>query len=1547
MPLLITQKARSIFRLTLLLGLMLSSMANASDKPLVDNLPFVRLLAEQGISIGSVEAIHQDREGYMWFGGLDGLVRFDGYNWVLYRHDPLDPYSLSSNIVWDIYEDHNGDLWIASDQGLNRLDRDLGRFTTYQQDGNKTQTSSTDYTRSIDEDTDGNLWIATFGGLLRFDKARQLFTHYSSDEKDLQTISSNTLRKVYIDRAGRIWLGNNVAGLNRFDPHTGSVHRYAYDTAANTGTSGGAVVSIFEDRDGFLWLGLDGGGLNRLDTNSNQFEHFTFSLDNPRGLVHSIVTDIAEDALGNLWLGTEGGLQYFNRQTREFSAYLHNPNSKNSLISSVIRSVFIDNNQDLWVGNFPSGVNFLDTSNRVFKTYRHNPDDANGLSHGSVLSIEEDPQGNLWLGTDGGGLNHFDRSTGQFAHYKHNPKDPNSIGADAVLSIERDYDGSIWLGTWRGGANHFDPVTGKSTNYTARQQSEGFIRSDNVWSVLNDRQNNLWFSTIGGGLNRFDRSTGLFDVYRLQHPDNAPFDVVWKAYQDRKSRIWVGTGDGLGLYVPEQDHFVFYKNDPANAASLSFNVVLDMAEDKHGNVWIATRGGGLSQYVEKTNNFSHITQADGLASDVALSLAADTMGNLWMGSANGLTRFDPAQKKFHTYSEKNGLQGNQFNIGAALTLRSGEMVFGGTNGFTIFNPNELQFNSYVPPVAIVDFQIFNKPVIVGAEGSPLTKTITQTRELTLDHHQSIFSFAFVAMSYRNVESNRFAYIMEGFEKEWNYVDVARRNATYTNLDPGTYVFRVKAANNQGLWNDKGTSITLHILPPPWKTWWAYTIYVLVFTGLLAVFVYEQHKKVLNERKINKRLQQLDKLKDEFLANTSHELRTPLNGIIGLAESLIDGVGGIQSSVSRSNLDMIVASGKRLERLVNEILDFSKLKEQCLTLYPKALDLHAMANVVLALSQPSLNGKEIGLVNSISKQVPLVYADEDRVQQILHNLVGNAIKFTKSGAITVSARVLREHLEICVSDTGIGIPGQELVQIFDSFHQVEASAERHYGGAGLGLAVSKQLVELHGGQIRVTSTLGVGSRFCFTLPLLAESENTSDGSMDDTSIETQANYKNEQPNLEHAQSNNKNMLDRAEISPPLVRTMGSQAHPQNSALHSALNENQLPVKDEKGAAKDNSQFCILVVDDELVNRQVLINHLSLQHYQVIAASNATEALEAVKTRHIDLVLLDVMMPIMSGYDVCKQLRLEYSSHELPIIFLTAKTQVNDLVTGFSLGANDFLTKPVNRDELLARVNTHLELLEITRDLEAKVADRTAALEQKHQQLEAAYQQLEAISLSDPLTGLNNRRYLQKLIPMDVAKVQREYDSKMRNLVPAKPGIDMTFFLLDVDFFKQVNDHYGHMAGDQLLIQLSALLTKVCRESDCVVRWGGEEFLIVSRFSNRDEAPLMAERIRKHMEDADFVLSDGQVLKKTCSIGYACYPFLREHPLALSWEQVIDTADRALYAAKKSGRNRSVGLMASDNLSPDNLYPRISQDVKALIAQAELVVVAQDKELLVWD
>ncbi|VUD68854.1 Sensor histidine kinase RcsC [Thalassocella blandensis] len=1532
----------------LLLTLMLSVTSSLATSAPNQNLQFVRLLVDEGVSIGSVEGIAQDSEGFMWFGGLEGLVRYDGYNYVIFRNHPDDKTSISSNVVWDIFEDSKGVLWIATDGGLNRYNRKTGDFTRFQRDPDTSNYAmnsiASDLTRSIAEDQNGYLWIATYGGLSRFNPERTQFTNYFYDANDINTIQSDDLVKVYIDRSNNVWLGSNTQGLTRYDINLQKFTHYDNLPIAPNGSSHKTIVAIYQDREGYIWLGSDGGGLNRLNPDNGVIKHYAAEPGDPSGLSHYQVLDIVEDANGNLWVATEGGLNLFDRNSDSFNKFVHNPNIRSSLSSTVTRTLFVDNNNDLWIGNFPTGVNFLDTSNMVFKTYRSDPNNPNTLSHSSVLSIEEGADGKLWIGTDGGGLNIFDRKNNTFKHYTHDPNNPKGLSAGAVLSVERDNDNTFWLGTWRGGVDHFFPDSEAFKVYTTHPSEPGHISNENVWSILNDSQENLWLATIGGGLNRFNRHTETFSNYRRQK--GLIFEVVWCIFEDSKGRIWIGTGEGLARFDQNRDEFIFYRNDPSNPMSLSFNVVLDIAEDDKQRLWVATRGGGLNLLVnEKTGVFSQFTEQDGLPTDVVNSLETDRRGNFWIGSAKGLTRFNPRTKELIHYNEKNGLQGNQFNIGSSKRLASGEMVFGGTNGFTLFDPAELKLNDYIPPVKIVDFQIFNKPVPIGEENSPLQQTITETKEITLEYYHSVFSFSFAALSYRSPDSNQFAYMMEGFEADWNYVGVDRRNATYTNLNPGTYTFRVKAANNQGFWNEEGTSIVIHILPPWWKTWWAYTIYSLIILGLLWAFVHAQHKKVLNERKINKRLQQLDKLKDEFLANTSHELRTPLNGIIGLAESLVDGVGGTQSEISRSNLEMIISSGKRLERLVNTILDFSKLKEHSLTLHPKPLDMHALTQVVIALSQPSLTGKQLDIINGISKNVPLVNADEDRVQQIMYNLLGNAIKFTKAGKITISASMRDTFLEISIRDTGIGIAEHELAHIFDSFQQVEGSAERTYSGTGLGLAVTRQLVELHGGDISAESQPGQGSRFRFTLPLAddAELQTEMQGSdLLDSNYQTVSASAYATVNAAIESGNT--------TSSPLEQTPPATETSTEISLLPATQESSVSAQEAQRyhhTQKDHSQFHILVVDDEPVNRQVLLNHLKLQEYRVTPAASGQEALRIINSQHVDLMLLDIMMPNTSGYDVCKTVRQKYSSHELPIIFLTAKTQINDLVTGFSIGSNDFLTKPISRDELLARVNTHLQLLEITRDLEMKVHERTAELQHKHQQLEEAYTQLEQISLSDPLTGLNNRRYLQKLIPMDIAKVQREYDDKKNNRRTKAPSHDLAFFILDVDYFKPVNDHYGHLAGDQLLIQLSELLATVCRESDCLVRWGGEEFLIVSRFSGRDEMPLMAERIRQAVENHTFRLSGGLKLNKTCSIGYACYPFQCDSPASLSWEQVIDTADRALYAAKNSGRNRSVGLAATAHTPTENLYKQISGNITGMISAEEIEVLAQNKDDLTWD
>jgi diguanylate cyclase (GGDEF)-like protein len=639
------------------------------------------------------------------------------------------------------------------------------------------------------------------------------------------------------------------------------------------------------------------------------------------------------------------------------------------------------------------------------------------------------------------------------------------------------------------------------------------------------------------------------------------------------------------------------------------------------------------------------------------------------------------------------------------------------------------------------------------------------------------------------------------------------------------------------------------------------------------------------------------------------LRTPLNGIIGLAQSLMDGISGPVNDSARRNLHLIVTSGRRLATLVDDILDFSKLKNKGLQLRRRDVDLRVLVDVVLALTKPLLGSKPVKLHNAVPEQV-LVYADEDRLQQILHNLLGNAAKFTDAGGITVTAQWRGDELEVAVSDTGIGIPPEQFDTIFESFQQGQGSVERVYGGTGLGLSVTRKLVELHGGRIQVTSQVGEGTTFTFTLPRVAPEAG-------------------EVPALEESVDD---AFEGPLSSEPVEPAYQGGPDP-GETIHG------------KGAH-------VLIVDDEPVNLKVLHNMLVLHGFRVTQADQGVQALAEVEKGDVDLVILDVMMPRLSGNDTCRQMRQKYTPQELPIILLTARTRTEDLLAGFEAGANDYLTKPVNKEELLARVSTHLQHLEMHRLLDKKVAERTfelhaeaKRLQETQEHLQQAYRRLEEYSVTDPLTGLKNRRFLTQSIERDIQFVAEQYRLWLRQPHSRPHNHDLVFILLDVDLFKPVNDTHGHGAGDRLLEQLAALLQKALRESDYLVRWGGEEFLIVARATAWREAAELVERLRTAVERHPFRLGPDLVLHKTCSFGFAAYPFYPLYPTALNWEQVVDRADQALYVAKRSGRNTWVGLRGAPTGNPED---EKDLPIKQQIQQGNWVCVSsKDVKTLPWE
>jgi len=1199
--------------------------------PLYAQIKFEHLTVADGLSQSVVLCILQDSQGFMWFGTEDGLNKYDGYKFTVYKHDPDNSNSLADNYVWSIHEDESGTLWIGTSNGLDKFDLAHETFVHYQHDENDPNSLSHNEVRAIEEDHTGTLWIGTYGGgLNKFDRQTEKFVRYQHDENNPHSLSDNNIYwdgGLYVDKQGSLWIGTEKGGLNKFDRNTDTFIHYQHDPKDPNSLSNIYVSQIYEDRAGTLWIATT-EGLNKFDRDTQTFMHY---------LDDEVNNYIYEDHAGMLWIGTDGnGLYQFNPKTETYVHYQYDASNPDSLNNNYINTIYQDKAGTLWIGTWGGGVNKIDEAKK-FKVYQHQANNPNSLSGNAVWEIYEDSHGVLWIGTEGSGLNKFDRQTGKFVHYQSDEKNPNSLINNNIYTITEGPRDVLWIGTW-GGMDKFDTKTETFVHY---QHDDNSLIDNNINHIHKDSFGALWIGTWGHGLDRFDPKTETFVHY--QHDDKNPQSLSDKQvnviYEDSLGVLWIGTVAGLDMF--DRETFVHYQHDDNNPNSLSSGQVYTIYEDSRSILWVGTSGGGLNKFNRATATFSHYREKDGgIPNDTVNHILEDDQANLWLSTNKGLSKFNPQTETFRNYDVSDGLQSNDFFFGSGCKTRSGELLFGGANGFNLFHPNEIKDNPFVPPVLITDFQIFNQPVSIGGD-SPLQQHISFSKELTLSYQDSVFSFEFVALNFTNPQKNQYAYKMEGVDKDWVYVDSSRRFATYTNLDAGEYVFKVKGSNNDGVWNEEGTSLKITITPPWWKTWWAYLLYIMIALSVIIAYVITQQRKLERTHAINEQLRQADKLKDEFLANTSHELRTPLNGIIGIAESLIDGATGALSDKTKANLAMIVGSGKRLSTLVNDILDFSKLRHHTLELQLKPVALREIVEVVLTLSQPLVAKKELQLVNAIESDLPPANADENRLLQILHNLVGNAIKFTDSGRVEISAKVVNHALEVTVSDTGIGISPDKFDQIFESFEQAEGGTAREYGGTGLGLTVTKQLVELHGGKILMDSQVGVGSQFFFTIPISEEQAPSS----------------------------------------------------QLSTIHvsSSLEEIDTSTQPDK---LTSDQMKILVVDDEPVNLQVLNNYLSLQNYHIVQANDGPEALALIeKGLKPDAILLDVMMPKMTGYEVAQKLREKWNADEMPILMLTAKNQVADLVAGLDSGANDYLAKPFSKDELLARLKTHIQIKEL--------------------------------------------------------------------------------------------------------------------------------------------------------------------------------------------------------------------------------------------------------------
>jgi signal transduction histidine kinase/CheY-like chemotaxis protein/ligand-binding sensor domain-containing protein len=1218
-------------------------------------LKFRHISSEAGLSQTNLWDIYQDKWNFIWVATEDGLNLYDGYTFTVFRNNPEDIQSITNNYIRCITGDKNGHLWIGTHAGLNHYIPALNRFEQFKNDPNDEGSVSSNVISAVFFDSKQNLWVGTKNGLNLYNPITKKFTRFLHNPMNMGSIPDGLIRSIVEDKQHRLWIAT-MGGLCRMNADGKTFTTYYHDDNNPESISSNQVSVLYPEGDNHLWVGTFENGLNLMNISKGTFTHWVYKEDDPSSLISNYIYDIKADRQGRLWVGTDRGLHRMDRDKNTFIRYTHSSDDPSSLSSSNITKLLFDANDRMWVATRFGGVNLYDKVQHEFQHFKESTtiNKGNNISGNVVTSFAEDEKGNIWIGIDGEGLNYYDRSTGRFTTLTHQPDNPNSLINHKVLALKIDRTGSMWIGYWGGGLSYYNLKTKKFKHYNNDPLNPRSLSNNNIFYILEDSKGNVWIATHGNGLNRYNRETDDFTryVHDPANPNSISSSPLTNIAEDHFGKLWIASEEeGVNVFDPQTGTFAHYKTT-GKKGDLLGNITHVAYEDSKKRLWVGTKSG-LNLFDRKTGTFIAYRERDGLPNETILGILEDNQHNLWLSTNKGLCKFNPESKTFTNYNVLDGLQDNQFNRWAFLRLSSGELLFGGTNGFNLFNPDLIKANPYKPPVYITDFRLFNKQVPI--DSTILHQNILFTKEIVLSYSQNFIVFEFTALNYLHSEKNKYKYILKGFQTEWNDVGVERK-ASYTNIHPGEYVFTVIASNNDGVWNNEGTSLKIIVRPPYWQTWWFITLSVCLFISSVFTIVWVRMRTIRKqkeelERQVKDRTEEVILQKEEaeqarteaekarveaekarleaerasqaksvFLATMSHEIRTPMNGVIGMASLLAETP---QSREQREYTETIISCGESLLGVINDILDYSKIESGNMELESKDFDLRTCIEEVLDVFASKASQVGLDLLYEIGYNTPIqIIGDSLRLRQVILNLVSNAVKFTEQGEIFVGVYLLNrqdDNLELgfTIRDTGIGISADKIDRLFKPFSQVDSSTTRKYGGTGLGLVICEKLVNLMGGHILVESVEGKGTTFTFTIHV------------------------------------------------------GLSQQPTRNYVHINV------------AALEGKK--VLVVDDNLTNRTILKNQLEQWKLIPTLATSGTEALSILEQDHdFDLIITDMQMPEMDGIALTQ--KIKHKHKKIPIILLSSVGDDRPKIHAELFSS--VLTKPVRQNILHRHILNHL-------------------------------------------------------------------------------------------------------------------------------------------------------------------------------------------------------------------------------------------------------------------